>query len=159
MLFRSPSAASNSVFKDAAVANLTVSSVTCGSASGGAACPAAPTVALMQGAGIVIPTLPSGGSVTFTVTGTAGTGAQIANTATLDPPSGTTDPTPANNSATDTDSLTPVADLSVTKTDSAASVNAGSSTTYTIRVTNSGPSSVTGAILSRSEERRVGKEC
>ncbi|MFL5755293.1 MAG: S8 family serine peptidase, partial [Chloroflexota bacterium] len=39
------------------------------------------------------------------------------------------------------------ADLSITKDDGASAVNAGGSTTYTIRVTNSGPSSVTGAIL------------
>jgi uncharacterized repeat protein (TIGR01451 family) len=103
-----PSSALGAVFKDAAVSNLSVSSVTCSDAlaTGGAVCPtvSATTVALMQGAaGIVIPTLPSGGSVTFTVTGTAGSETQLANTATLDPPSGTTDPTPA--SAIDTDSV------------------------------------------------------
>ena len=100
-----PSDASGAVFKDAAVANLSVSTVTCGTVTGGAICPTTPntTNVLMQNAGIVIPTLPSGGSVTFTVTGTAGSGAQIANTATLAPPSGTVDPSPA--SATDTDAV------------------------------------------------------
>ena len=38
--------------------------VTC-SAAGGAVCPASPTVAQIEG-GLAIPTLPSGGSVTFT---------------------------------------------------------------------------------------------
>ena len=100
-----PSDASGAVFKDAVVANLSVSTVTCGTVTSGAICPTVPntTKALMQGAGIVIPTLPSGGSVTFTVTGTAGSGAQIANTATLAPPSGTVDPSAA--SATDTDAV------------------------------------------------------
>jgi len=120
-----PFAASGAVFKDAAVTNLTVSSVSCGSASGGAVCPAAPDTskALMQGTGIVIPTLPSGGSVTFTVTGSVGTGAQIANTATIDPPSGTTDPSGANNSATDTDTVNraPVANAGLDQTVDASS--------------------------------------
>src|SRR4029079_6933312 len=46
--------------------------------------------------------------------------------------------------------LSPVAnnaDLSITKNDGVTSVNSGTSTTYTVRVTNNGPSSVTGAIL------------
>lgn len=62
---------SNAVFKDPAVANLTVDSVTC-AAAGGATCPTAAsiTVADMQGAGITIPPLPNGGSVTFTIDAT-----------------------------------------------------------------------------------------
>ena len=142
-----PSDASNAVFKDAAVANLSVSTVTCNAATGGAVCPSAPntTKALMQGTGIVIPTLPGGGSVTFTVSGSAGTGTQIVNTATLAPPSGTTDPSAAT--ATDTDTVNPKADLQITKTDGVSTVDTGSPTTYKIRVTNAGPSSVTGAIL------------
>ncbi|WP_189059024.1 DUF11 domain-containing protein [Deinococcus daejeonensis] len=49
----------------------------------------------------------------------------------------------------DTPTPTPVSftDLAVSKTDSVGSVNAGATTTYTIRVTNNGPSSVTGATL------------
>src|SRR5215472_1653243 len=50
--------------------------------------------------------------------------------------------------AGDTDTVNPVADLAITNTDGAASVNAGGTTTYTVRVTNNGPSSATGAILS-----------
>ena len=48
------------------------------------------------------------------------------------------------------DTVTPaavVADLAITKTDGVASVASGGSTTYTITVTNDGPSPVTGAIL------------
>ena len=62
-------------------------------------------------------------------------------------PGGTTDPTPGNNSATDTDTVTPVADLAITKTDGVSSVNAGGTTTYTITVTNNGPSQVSGATV------------
>lgn len=43
--------------------------------------------------------------------------------------------------------ITPGTDLSVTKTDGVTSVNANTPTSYTIRVTNNGPSSVTGAVL------------
>ncbi len=41
----------------------------------------------------------------------------------------------------------PVADLNITKTNGVGSVVSGTTTTYTIRVTNGGPSSVTGAVL------------
>src|SRR6185369_9193302 len=62
-------------------------------------------------------------------------------------PAGTSDPNPNNNSATDTDTAAPVADLSVTKTDGSATYTPGGSITYTIVVTNNGPSFVTGATV------------
>jgi len=62
-------AADGAVITDIPSAGLSLQSVTCGSAAGGAVCPAGLlTVAALTGAGIVIPTLPAGGSVTFTVT-------------------------------------------------------------------------------------------
>ena len=54
-------------------------------------------------------------------------------------PVGVTDPTPANNTATDTDTLTPQADLQITKTDGKTTVVPGTSDTYTVVVTNVGP--------------------
>src|SRR5262249_57334421 len=42
----------------------------------------------------------------------------------------------------------PTADLAITKTDGATSVKAGTSTTYTIVVSNNGPNNVTGASVS-----------
>ena len=66
--------------------------------------------------------MPVGSTITYTVTGndqSAGDGT-LANTATLRSPQGITDPTPGNNTATDTDTLTPPADLPITKTDGAA---------------------------------------
>ena len=63
--------------------------------------------------------LPAGGSVTYTASCTisaAATGSLV-NTATVTAPGGVTDPTPGNNSATDTDTLGPTADLAITKTD------------------------------------------
>ena len=87
------------VFTDPAVANLNVSSVTC-AAAGGATCPGSVTVAAMQGAGITIPAMPIGGSVTFTITATV-TGnptGTLTNTASVTV-SGQT------NSASDTDAI------------------------------------------------------
>jgi LPXTG-site transpeptidase (sortase) family protein len=103
-----PSDANNTVFTDPAVSGLTVSNVTCGNTSGGAVCPTAgnTTIALMQGAGIVIPTLPSGGSVTFTINATfTATSGSVANTATVAPPSGFSDPGIFPNTATDTNNI------------------------------------------------------
>ena len=62
--------------KDAAVANFTATGVTCTAASGGGQCPSAGnlSVANLQGAGVVIPALPNGASVTLNVIGTAGNG-------------------------------------------------------------------------------------
>jgi uncharacterized repeat protein (TIGR01451 family) len=93
--------------------------------------------------------LAAGGSVTFTVVATIDPNAtgNLVNTATVTPPAGTTDPNPNNNSATDTDTPAPVADLSITKTDNSGGYTPGTSTTYTIVVTNNGPSAVTGATV------------
>ncbi|MFY9821833.1 MAG: DUF11 domain-containing protein [Thermoanaerobaculia bacterium] len=93
--------------------------------------------------------LPSGGSVTYTASCTisaAATGT-LSNTATVTAPAGVTDPTPGNNSATDSDTLGASADLSITKTDGVTSVTAGGSLTYTITASNAGPSNATGATV------------
>jgi uncharacterized repeat protein (TIGR01451 family) len=58
-----------------------------------------------------------------------------------------TDPNPANNSATDTDTLTPQADLAITKTDGIASGQIGQASVYTIVVSNAGPSDAIGATV------------
>jgi uncharacterized repeat protein (TIGR01451 family) len=157
-----PSAANNAVFTDPAVANLNVTSVTCGSALNGAACPAPAntTVALMQGAGIVIPTLPATGSVTFTVNATVAGSATgtITNTATIAAPGGVSDPTPGNNSASDSDTVNLVADLSITKTDGTSSAVPGNPTTYTIIVSNAGPSGANGATVSDTMPAEVASD-
>ncbi|MBI3484482.1 MAG: DUF11 domain-containing protein, partial [Acidobacteria bacterium] len=54
------------------------------------------------------------------------------------------DPSAANNTAAQSTTVQPVADLSITKTDAPDPVNAGSNLTYTIAVTNNGPNSATG---------------
>jgi len=50
-------------------------------------------------------------------------------------------------SVSDTDTLTPQADLSVSKTDGQTAVAAGTSNTYTLTVTNAGPSAVRSVSL------------
>ncbi|GHF52103.1 putative repeat protein (TIGR01451 family) [Deinococcus metalli] len=140
-----PSSANNTVLTDPAATGLTKTSVSC-AAAGGAACPLV-TVLTLETTGVTIATLPAGGSITLTVVAnvTANSGS-VTNSVTATLPNGTTDPTPTG-TVSDTDTVNLVADLAVTKTDGVSSVNAGGSTTYTIRVTNTGPSSVTGAVL------------
>ena len=53
----------------------------------------------------------------------------VSNTATVTAPGGVTDPTPANNSATDTDTLGASADLAITKTDGVTTATPGGSVT------------------------------
>ncbi len=105
-----PAAANGAVVTDPAVANFTASMVSCGAAIGGAVCPSSPTVSQLH-AGLAIPVLPSGGSVTLTVSGTAALSGTITNVATVAPPAGVTDPTPRNNSSTATTTITPAAPI------------------------------------------------
>jgi len=93
--------------------------------------------------------LPAGGSVTYTASVTISPSAtdSLSNTATVSAPSGVTEPDPANNSATDTDTLSPSADLAITKTDGLTSVTPGGPVTYTIVASNAGPSTATDAAV------------
>ena len=63
----------------------------------------------------------------------------LANTASITS-SPIADPNGANDSATDTDTVTTSADLSIVKTDSADPISPGNTVDYTITVTNTGPS-------------------
>lgn len=85
-----------------------------------------------------------GNSIKLTITGTVSTTATgtLVNTAaiTIPPGTGLSDPDPGSNSSTDTDQLTPQADLSVSKVATSASVIAGNQITYQIEVVNNGPS-------------------
>ena len=91
----------------------------------------------------------SGSTITYTVTATVIPGAtgQLQNTATIATPVGVTDPVPDNNSSTDTDTLTPEVDLVVTKSNSQSTAIPAQPLTYTITVSNTGPSHVVGAQL------------
>ena len=138
-----PSNASGSTVSDTFPASLTCTWTCVG--AGGGACTA-------SGAGNINDTanLPSGGSVTYTAScaiSAAATGT-IVNTATVTAPGGVTDPTPGNNSATDTDTLAAQADLTITKTDGVTTATPGGSTTYTITASNAGPSNASGSTVS-----------
>src|SRR5204862_414017 len=93
--------------------------------------------------------VPVGGTATYTlvVTTKPGASGNLVNSALIAPPSGTTDPGPGANGATDTDTETRNADLSITKTDGVATYTAGGSVTYAIGVTNAGPSDAIGATV------------
>ncbi|MCC7370482.1 MAG: DUF11 domain-containing protein [Chloroflexi bacterium] len=137
-----PSVVTNATVTDTFPAALTNSTWTC-VASGGSSCGAA------NGSGNIDTqvTLAVNGMATFTATATVAGGATgtLANTASIRAPANVSDPTPANNSATDTNTLTPRADLSITKTDNAASSTPGAPVSYTLVVSNAGPSDVSGA--------------
>src|SRR5262249_10537712 len=78
-------------------------------------------------------TLASGASATITLAGTidpAATGS-ITNTVTVSPPSRVSDISAGKNTATDTDPLSPQADLAIAKSDGVTSVVPGPTATYT----------------------------
>jgi uncharacterized repeat protein (TIGR01451 family) len=93
--------------------------------------------------------MPSASKITYTVKGKVNPNATgtISNTATVTPPAGVNDPSPGNNTATDTDSITVKADLKVTLTDGKTVAVPGTKDTYTIVVTNVGPSNIAGAVI------------
>jgi uncharacterized repeat protein (TIGR01451 family) len=101
--------------------------------------------------------LPAGSSVTYTVTAPIDPGATgtLSNTATVMAPATATDPIPGNNSDTDNDTLTPTADLGITVSDGTTTAVPGTATTYTIVVSNSGPSKVFGATVNTTLDAAI----
>jgi uncharacterized repeat protein (TIGR01451 family) len=93
-------------------------------------------------------TMPPGSTITYTVHANISPDAtgDLVNPAKVDPPAGTTDKTPSDNQATDTDQLIPVADLKAVKT-GPAKVVPGTNATYTVTVSNAGPSSASDATV------------
>ncbi|HEY1785918.1 MAG TPA: hypothetical protein VGG30_10230, partial [Pirellulales bacterium] len=112
--------------------------------------------------------LPAGSTVTYTLTANIASNATgtLSNMATVTPPTESDDdvvadaepagePSESGGSATDSDTLVPEADLEITKSDNfGGSSNGttgaaipGDAITYTIEVTNNGPSDVTGASI------------
>ena len=142
-----PSSVTGAILTDAAAAGLTKTLVACSGTPGQCTGGTTPSIAQLE-SGYALPALASGQSyqisVTATVTATSGS---VANVVSIAAPSGTVDPASANNTATDTDSVTPVVDLVTTKTNGVTTLISGSTTTYTVTVTNDGPSSVTGALV------------
>jgi len=142
-----PSPANGATYTDVVPAAITGISATCGGQAGGASCVTQPTVSGNTVSGTV-GSLPSGGSVQVTISGTAPTGpATLSNTATIEPPAGIVDPVIGNNSSgVDTSVSAASANLSVEKLGPATAVP-GANITYTITVTNNGPDTATNTVL------------
>lgn len=140
-----PSDVTGATVNDTFPATLTNVTWTC-VATGGASCTA-------NGAGSLNETvnLPAGSKLTYTVSTivSAGASGNLSNTATVTVPAGIVDLNSANNSSSDIDvpPATLAADLSVTKTDGVTSYTPGGTLTYTITVSNSGPSDANGATV------------
>src|SRR5262249_50856248 len=134
-----PSAVTGASVSDPLPAGVTAATWTATDSSGGGSVtgPASGSGALSTTV-----TLPVNATVTFTFTAQVSPSATrtLVNTPPLRPPARATRPTPGNNSATDTDTLTPQADLAITKTDGVLAAVPGTSTTYSIVVSNAGPS-------------------
>src|SRR5207248_2049150 len=101
-----------------------------------------------SGSGVTVPHLAAGSSISFTITAsvTAIVGS-VTNTFSVTPPGTVIDPNSPNNTASDTDTVQPVSDLAVTKTDGVSTVDAGGTTTYTLTLTNNGPSDANDATI------------
>ncbi|HEX8560591.1 MAG TPA: DUF11 domain-containing protein [Pyrinomonadaceae bacterium] len=126
---------------DTIPAGLTGATWTC-AASAGSSCAAA------SGSGNLstTATLAAGGTATYTVSATVtASSGTIANTVTVAPPAWLTDAAPANNTATDTDTVVAAADLSITKA-AAGAFAVGYNASYTLTARNNGPQSAAGTI-------------
>ena len=90
-------------------------------------------------------TLADGASATATIIVTVGSSGDLTNTASVT--SEVADPDEVDNTAEEITSVTPNADLALTKSGSPDPVLVGVNLTYTLAVTNSGPSDATGVVL------------
>ena len=135
-----PSDATNVVVSDTVPSQYTVTGVTsptgtCGNVGNAVTCT---RPAFASGAAAWV--------ITVNVTVNAATpGGTYANTATVSATEA--DPTPANNTVNQNNTVRNTADLAVTKTDGIATVNVGGSTTYTITLTNNGPTVVPAGVI------------
>src|SRR2546430_17399426 len=96
--------------------------------------------------------MPAGSVISYKASGKVSSSATgtLSNTTTVAAASDVPDPNTANNTATDSDTITFRADLRVTVNDGKTATVAGAKNTYTIVVTNGGPSNVSGAVINDS---------
>lgn len=81
------------------------------------------------------------------------------NTATVEAPRGIIDTNPGNNSATDSDTIELVADLTISKSNPPGAVVVGSFTTYTIVANNLGPSAANNSVVADNWTTQPGLDC
>jgi uncharacterized repeat protein (TIGR01451 family) len=138
-------AAANGTTLSAPVPGVVTGVTTTCAASGGAVCP---VVAAGNAVAPVIPTLPVGGLVVFTITGTAPASGSFSESASVTPAVGTLDPVPGNNVAGPVVTTIPTlsADLSIQK-NGPAQVLANGIVNYTLIVYNAGPNAANGALV------------
>lgn len=104
-----------------------------------------PSTGTWSGSTWTIGALANGATATLALVATVNATGPYANSATV---SGSqTDPTPGNNTGTATTVPVGAADLSITKTVSNASPNAGTNVTFTLTAKNNGPSAATGVTV------------
>ncbi|MFN7828161.1 MAG: hypothetical protein ACK5RR_09385 [Acidobacteriota bacterium] len=144
-----PSDATGFDITDNLPAALTVTSFTC-VATGGSCGTNATSGNLLSYTNASLPA-GAGRSLRLLVTGTvrADAAGQLSNTANITLPAGAsfTDPVPGNNAATDSDQIIQQADLAVTMAGPTGNLFAGNRATYTIVVSNRGPSKALGAAV------------
>ncbi len=142
-----PGDAGGTLVRDPAAIGLQKDSIVC-SASAGAQCPLVTTINGIEVAGLVIPQLSAGHTVTFTILATVqALNGSVTNAVSLTIPPGVIDSNTGNNTASDTDNVQAIANLTITKTNNTNTLVAGSTTSYTITVNNFGPSPADGALL------------
>src|SRR5262249_2240490 len=138
-----PSDVTNARVQDPLPAPLAGFTWTCAPSGAGASCGTVSSTGSID----ALVTLPAGTHATFTGTGPgpANTTRTLTNTATVTPPLGVTDRVPSTNCATNTNPVGAQADLTITKTSTPIPYVPGTPLTYTIVVSNAGPSDATNA--------------
>ncbi len=132
---------------DPAATGLQKDSISC-SASAGAQCPLVTSIGGIEGAGLVIPVLSAGHTVTFTIVATVqALNGSVTNAVSLTIPPDVIDSDTNNNARSDTDNVLAVANLAISKTNNTDTLVAGSTTNYTITVSNFGPSPADNSVL------------
>jgi uncharacterized repeat protein (TIGR01451 family) len=129
-----------------------------------------PTIVQLEGGSFALPALASGQTyqiaVTATVTAASG---NVTNTASVTPPVGTTNPgtscvssggitrsfSSPTCSSSDTDSVSAVFNLFISKTDSDSAYTPGETLVYTIVVTNNGPSTATNVTVTDAKPSQI----
>ena len=142
-----PGDAGGTLVRDPAAIGLQKDSISC-SASAGAQCPLVTTISGIEGAGLVIAQLSAGHTVTFTIVATVqALNGSVTNAVSLTIPPDVIDSNTSNNSASDNDNVLAVANLAITKTNNTNTLVAGSTTSYTLTVSNFGPSPADNSVL------------